>query len=388
MRILITTGIFPPDIGGPATYVPQMAAAFAERGHQITVLTLSDRVDGHDDTYPFRVVRLPRWIFKPWRWLRTVVNLLGLGCHADVLFVNGLAAETVLANFLLRRPMVQKVVGDMAWERSTNRGWVTDSFENFQEKRYGLKVEALKLLRTWWTRKADKVIVPSCYLRRWVRNWGVHEDRIVVIYNAVEPVNGIRPAEIPLQTPIKVVTVGRLVPWKQVDQIIEAIARCDRAGLLIIGDGPERGYLEGLVRTFDLADRVHFAGQKSRAETSSLVEACDLFVLNSTYEGFPHVVLEAMNLALPVVATAVGGTPEVVQDEKNGVLIAPKNNGALSEALLQLVSSSLKRQRLAGGAKHTVERFRLSAIVEETEAVLWNSVHRWASDEQQCQFHP
>jgi glycosyltransferase involved in cell wall biosynthesis len=388
MRILIATGIFPPDIGGPATYVPQMAAAFAERGHQITVLTLSDRVDGHDYTYSFRVVRLPRRIFKPWRWLRTAVHLVRLGRHADVLFVNGLAAEAVLANFLLRKPMVQKVVGDLAWERATNRGWVMDGFESFQERHYGLRVEALKALRTWWTRQANKVIVPSRYLARWVRGWGVPDDRIAVIYNAVEPVDGIRPAEVPLQTPIKVVTVGRLVAWKQVDQIIEAIARCDRAGLLIVGDGPERGHLEELVRTLDLADRVYFAGQRNRAEISSLVAACDLFVLNSSYEGFPHVVLEAMNLALPVVATEVGGTPEVVQNEENGVLIAPKNNGALSDALLQLVSSPLKRQRLAGGAKHTVERFRLSAMIEETEAVLWNSVHRWASDEQGCQFHP
>src|SRR5688572_8809030 len=132
MRILIATGIFPPDIGGPATYVPQIAAAFAERGHQITVLTLSDHLDGHDDTYPFRVVRLPRRIFKPWRRLHTVVRLVRLGRNADVLFVNGLAAEAVLANFLLRRPMVQKVVGDMAWERATNRGWVMDGFESFQ----------------------------------------------------------------------------------------------------------------------------------------------------------------------------------------------------------------------------------------------------------------
>jgi glycosyltransferase involved in cell wall biosynthesis len=375
MRILITTGIFPPDIGGPATYVPQVAAAFAERGHQITVLTLSDRVDGHDDGYPFRVIRLPRWIWKPWRWLRTVASLLSLGRNADVLFVNGLAVEAVMANLLLQKPMVQKVVGDLPWERATNQGWVVDNFESFQEKRYNLKVESLKALRTWWTRQADKIIVPSHYLARWVANWGVPEAKIKVIYNAVEPLDGIRPAEVPLHTPVKVVTVGRLVPWKQVDRIIEAIARCDRAGLVIVGDGPERGALEELVRALDLADRIYFAGQRSKAEISSLLAACDLLVLNSAYEGFPHVVLEAMSLGLPVVATAVGGTPEVVQDEENGLLIAPTANGALSEALFQLVSSPVERQRLARGAKSTMERFRLSAMIEDTEAVLRNSAH-------------
>ena len=101
--------------------------------------------------------------------------------------------------------------------------------------------------------------------------------------------------------------------------------------------------------------------------------------MNSTYEGFPHVVLEAMSLGLPVVATAVGGTPEIVRDEENGLLIAPKSNGELANALLQLVSSPLERQRLAGGARHTVERFRVSAMVEKTEEVLRDSAQRKSS---------
>jgi glycosyltransferase involved in cell wall biosynthesis len=325
----------------------------------------------HDDTmYRFRVVRLPRRLIKPWRWLRTMVNLIQLGRHADVWFVNGLAMEAVLMKLLLRKPMVQKIVGDLAWERATNQGWVRDSFEHFQTTRYGLKVEALKALRTWWTRKADKVIVPSRYLARWCRGWGVSADRIVVIHNALEPLDGIQPAEVPLQTPIKVVTVGRLIVLKQVDQIIRAVACCDGVGLVIVGSGPERAHLEDLVWTLGIANRVYFAGQRSQPETLSLMAACDLFVLNSTHEGLPHVVLEAMSLGVPVVATAAGGTPEVVQDGENGLLIAPMASAALSATLLQLISSPLERQRMADKAKQTLERFRRTSMVEETEAVL------------------
>src|SRR5438128_7375565 len=126
LRILIMTGIFPPDIGGPATYVPQVATALAERGHTLTVLTLSDRLDHDDNQYPFRVVRLARQLRKPWRWLRALAAITQLGREADVVFVNGLAIETVLANQWLGKPLVQKVVGDLAWERATNRGWITD----------------------------------------------------------------------------------------------------------------------------------------------------------------------------------------------------------------------------------------------------------------------
>jgi glycosyltransferase involved in cell wall biosynthesis len=386
MHILIITGIFPPDIGGPATYVPQIASALAARGQTITVMTLSDaraplsspnresnKVRGE---YPFRVVRLPRQAFKPWRWLRTVFTIIRLGHRADVLFVNGLYMEAILANFLLRKRLVQKVVGDWAWERATNRGWVKDHFEAFQKKRYIAKIEILKALRAWWHRQAHRVIVPSNYLARWLAQWGVPEAKIAVVYNAVEPIDSIQPSSVPFVTCLKlrVVTVGRLVPLKQVDQIIEAIAQCNGVGLVIVGDGPEHGRLENLVRTCGLADRVYFAGRRSKAETFSLMAACDLFILNSTHEGFPHVVLEAMSLGLPVVATAVGGTPEVVQNGENGLLIASTVNGVLPKTLSRLLSFPVERQRLANGAKHTLERFCPMAMIEGTENVLRNSM--------------
>ena len=121
IKILIVTSIFPPDVGGPASYVPQIATALAEEEHRIILVTLSDQLDHPDDSeYPFRVVRLPRRIFKPYRWWQTVWTLFQLGRDADVLFVNGLAMEAALANVVLRKPMVQKVVGDLAWERATN----------------------------------------------------------------------------------------------------------------------------------------------------------------------------------------------------------------------------------------------------------------------------
>ena len=380
LRVLITTGIFPPDIGGPATYVPQLAAALAARGHQVTVVTLSDRLDRDDGMYPFRVIRFARLAFKPWRWLRTAVSFIRLGRDADVLFVNGLAMEAVLANLLLRKPMVQKVVGDLAWERATSWGWVQDTFEAFQETRYALKVEALKALRSWWTRRADKIIVPSRYLAQWVARWGLPEDKIAVIYNAPDSPDGIQPMPVPLQTSLNVVTVGRLVSWKCVDQVIEVIARCEGAGLVVVGDGPERGRLEGLARSLGMAERVYFAGQKNRSETLGLMAGCDIFVLNSTYEGLPHVVLEAMGIGLPVLATAVGGTAEVVRDGSNGRLIDPLDKQGLQDALTEVIGSPFIRQRLAQGALRTAAQFSPKRMVDDTETLLRERLtkDRWA----------
>ncbi|WP_448594996.1 glycosyltransferase family 4 protein [Thermoflexus hugenholtzii] len=370
MRILIVTGIFPPDIGGPATYVPQIAEGLAQRGHAVTVVTLSDRLDHEDGVYPFRVIRLPRRAFKPWRIGRTVLALLRLGRRADVFFVNGLALESVLANFVLRKPLVMKVVGDLAWERATGRGWTADDFETFQKRRYGLRVELLKALRSWWTRRADRVIVPSRYLAGWVAGWGVPKDKLVVIYNAVEPVDGVKPLPIPLKTPVKAITVGRLVPLKRVDGLIEALREVLELGLVIVGDGPERHRLEQIAQELEVSDRVYFAGQRSKRETIGLMAACDFFVLNSTYEGLPHTVLEAMALGLPVVATAVGGTPEVVRDGETGVLIHPKDR-ELESALCALTADKKIRQRLGERAQRWMrENMSLEAMVVLTEQVL------------------
>jgi glycosyltransferase involved in cell wall biosynthesis len=418
---MIITGIFPPDIGGPATYVPQMATALAERGHAITVMTLSDGLPpfpprafwarlfcltgqgrpcwspsppleeraGVRGDYPFELVRLPRQAFKPWRWLLTMLTIVRLGRRADVLFVNGLALEAVLANIVLRKPLVHKIVGDIAWERATNWGWIHDSFEEFQKQRYGLKIQALKAIRAWCSRQADRAIVPSHYLANWVAQWGIPEDNIHVIYNAsalpspsMEEGQGGGESQpptsvfLPLSTPVNVVTVGRLVPWKQVDKVLKAIAHLDGVGVVVIGDGAERGALEYLARSLGLVERVYFAGARPKAETLGLMAACDLFVLNSTYEGFPHVVLEAMALGLPVVATAVGGTSELVENGRNGRLIPASDRDALQDALPTLTSCPPERQRLAAGARETVERFCHARMVEDTAVLLETTKRR------------
>jgi len=369
LDVLIVTGIFPPDIGGPATYVPEISSELVKRGHKVTVVTLSDTLDHNDRSYSFRVHRIQRSLFKPLRVLITVMRIFREGRHAQVLYVNGLYLEAVVANFFLCKPLVQKIVGDWAWERATNKGWVKDTFEEFQKRGYGLKVEFLKSLRSFCVRRTDAVIVPSQYLASAVTHWGVPDTKTIVVYNAVE-LPSLACSTIPLSTRFKIVTVGRLVPWKQLDHLIEAVNECEDAGLVIVGDGPERGRLEALARQRQLADRVYFAGQRSKEETFALMAACDLFVLNSTYEGFPHVVLEAMCAGLPVVATEVGGTPELVRDGENGLLISPNANGALSKTLMKLLSSSEERQRLAASARETTHRFRRCAMIEATEAIL------------------
>ena len=98
MNVLIITGIFPPDIGGPASYVPAIASSLVQRGHKVTVITLSDATIHSDAVYPFTVIRILRSMARLLRVLKTIERISSHGKKADILFVHGLALEAVIAN--------------------------------------------------------------------------------------------------------------------------------------------------------------------------------------------------------------------------------------------------------------------------------------------------
>ena len=372
MKILVVTGIFPPDIGGPATYVPEIAKALLERGHETSVVTTSEPewLDLDDGQHPFPVFRMNRKIHPGVRFFHFAGTIFHHAKKADVVLANGVFPEATVASFLARKAIVQKIVGDPCWERARNRGWTTDNFETFQNLHHGLRVEAFKQLRTFVARRADKIIVPSHYLASWIRQWGIPQNKLLVVHNSVQSVDGIDPAPVSLTSPVKLVTACRLVSWKRVDSIIRAVGQIANVGLLICGDGPERKNLDTLTRDLGLTNRIHFAGQRNRDDTLALMAGCDIFVLNSTYEGFPHVVLEAMSLGLPVIATSAGGTPELVRNGETGILIESDGADALISAILQLIGSPETLRAMREKTRVEVKSFSFPKMVWETEQVL------------------
>jgi glycosyltransferase involved in cell wall biosynthesis len=371
LRILIVTGIFPPDLGGPATYVPKIAQFLANEGHSVTVITLSDSVEHKDaEEYSFELIRISRRMYKPLRWLLTISWIIRLGRLANIIFVNGLSMEAAQANLLIRKPLVIKVVGDLAWERAQNNNWVTETLDDFQSKRYGLKVELHRQLRTWWTQQADYIITPSHYLARIVHKWGVSKNKIRVIYNAIELPSEILSLPIHLNTTFKVVMVNRLVPWKHVNKAIEALNLIDDVGLIVVGDGPLKQKLIDTVNNLGLSDRVHFAGSCTKIETIGIIKACDTLLLNSSYEGLPHVVIEAMMLGVPVIATSVGGTPEIIENDINGKLITSGNLQELQSAVKSMRDNKFLREEITKNAYKRLEDFDINIMLYNTYQVL------------------
>ena len=371
MRILIVTGIFPPDMGGPASYVPRISDDLVTAGHHVEVVTLADGASPAQSRYPFIVTRIPRSLPLRRRFGAVVSALLARRWRTDVIYVNGLALEAFAANLLMRKPLVAKVVGDWAWERAVNRGMTSMSIDEFQQRTRSAALSCLKLLRSLPLRATHRVIVPSRYLQGLVSRWGIDPRRLRVIYNSFERVPVANPDAFRVgPNRAHLVTACRLVSWKGVDDLIRVVAGHPDWVLSVAGDGPERRRYEDLAQQLACAQRIRFYGNLPPSQVAALVSTGDAFVLNSSYEGLPHVILEAFALAVPVVANDAGGTGEVVRDGETGWLIPPRSPVALDAALQALLSAD-DRSRITGNATALLRRqFDRSVTFRETEEVL------------------
>jgi sugar transferase (PEP-CTERM/EpsH1 system associated) len=236
-------------------------------------------------------------------------------------------------------------------------------------------------------RKAMRLIVHryiavSKDLESWLTTKvGVKPDRLTQIYNGVDNIRfspeNVNPlALLPahwreLDGILIVGTVGRLTPVKDQQILLHAAANIranhsglrDKLRLVIVGDGPLRSELEQLIQRLDLEDTVWLAGD--RKDVPELLQAMDLFALPSLGEGISNTVLEAMASSLPIVATAVGGNMELVEEGFNGGLVPVGDCQALSNAILSLLQNEGDRIRQGNNARQRVcQRFDWSRTVD------------------------
>jgi sugar transferase (PEP-CTERM/EpsH1 system associated) len=205
----------------------------------------------------------------------------------------------------------------------------------------------------------------------------IHPNKLLVIPNGIS-LEDFRPAD-PAEArdilglsgaTLVVGTVGRLQPVKGIRFLLEAFARlaAEHADvlLLLVGDGPERAPLQSLAQQLGIAKIVRFLGD--RPDVSRWLHTMDVFVLPSIWEGMPNAALEAMAVGLPVVATAAGGTPEVVVDGVTGLLVPPRDPDALARAAARLLrDSDLRRTMGKAGRARVEQHFSIEETVRRTE---------------------
>jgi glycosyltransferase involved in cell wall biosynthesis len=370
LRIVLPTGIFPPDIGGPASYVPRIAEALAARGHSVEVVTLADD-PAAEDAFPFPVQRIRRRMRRIPRMIETIQSVRSLARAADVIYANGLFIEAAIAAALAGKPLVMKVVGDWAWERASNQRIGDRDMLDFQNRRQPFRFELVKGLRSCVTRRADRVIVASRFFSGIVAGWGVPPERMEIISNALEPLPDVPPAKLPAFEGRTLAIAARLIPFKRIDELIRMVAARGDLRLLIVGDGPERVRLEQLAAELKIAERAIFTGSVPRGKVAAYLRAADALVVNSANETFSFSVLEGFAAGIPVIASNAGSIPELIADGENGLLFPPGDVNMLSKAVVRLFSEPGLRERITrAGRKAFEDRFPWESLVDQTEAVL------------------
>jgi glycosyltransferase involved in cell wall biosynthesis len=228
----------------------------------------------------------------------------------------------------------------------------------------------------WVYRRAARIIAVSTPIRRrLIERDNVHPDLIAIVPNAVisaseRPADAQLPAELSERPLVGV--VARLQPEKGVANFLKAAARIapqfPEAHIVVAGDGPLRQQLADLAGDLGLKSRVHFLGFQSDA--SALMRLLDVLVVPSLTEGSPLVTLEAMAAGVPVVASAVGGIPDQIRQDKEGLLVPPDDTAALGDALLALLRDPDHARRLGeAGRRRVASRFNHATMVRQIEDV-------------------
>ena len=365
MNVLVVSGIWPPDVGGPASHAPHVAAFLAGRGHHVEVLTTAA---GRPAPAAYPVHWVSRAIPKGAIHVRTGLEAARLARRADVVYTTGMFGRSAGGAALARRPYVIKLTADPAFERARRRGMVGGDVEQFQNADVGPAIRALRIARDAELRGAAHVFTPSEWLRELVLRWGVADERVSVLPNPAPPLPELPPrdelrAAFGMDGPT-LVFAGRLTAQKSLEVALGAVAAAGVA-LVIAGDGDERPRLDRLA-----GPNVRFLGAQPRARVVELFRAADASILSSSWENFPHTVVEALAVGTPVLATMTGGVAEVVTDGVNGLLVPSGDIEALTAAIRRYFADDDLRERLRTNAASSVEDFAPERVFGRLEATL------------------
>ncbi|RJR31925.1 glycosyltransferase family 1 protein [Candidatus Parcubacteria bacterium] len=406
-KIVIAAEIFPPDIGGPATYSKNLAEELNNRGFDAKIICYSDKIES--DKSNFEIVRILRGGSRSARYFFYFWNLLKMSFRCDVIYAMGPVSSglpSLLAAYILNKKVVVKVVGDYAWEQARNSGLTDMGIDEFQNQKLTGKILWLKRIESFVCRHSDKVIVPSRYLKKIVKGWKVQNDKIDIIYNSFSlshpPFFSRQTARQELEFSDKdflIVSMGRPVSWKGFGLLSMVVADLKRKEIPEIklrilgvnaGDQIERlirlyndkavfenhrtsdGKTARILRVDDYS--VPFEdpalGTQTKEMAYKYLAAADIFVLNSGYEGLSHAILEALSLGIPVIASDVGGNPELITDGTDGLLIGYNNKDQLKQSILKLYGNKSLRQKLVGNSKEKLKRFSSENMIQKTTEVL------------------
>ena len=233
-----------------------------------------------------------------------------------------------------------------------------------------------RLLGPWCLRWPKAIAANSQVAIQYATAQGISSARLHHLPNALDT-SVFHPVDRPERTPVRVVAVGRLGPEKRFDRFLRTLAAVRRMGQMslegvLVGNGPLRAELEAKCDELGLRGSVQFLGAVS--DMMTVYPRADVLMLTSDWEGTPNVLLEAMATGLPVLATCVGGVPQVVRDNSTGFLVDVADEDRLAVRLRELVESHVLRARMGAAGIQFVEQHYSLASLPTALAALYEKV--------------
>lgn len=377
MKLLLINNEFPPIGGGGSTVTRYAIKHLVEAGHEVTLITsrwkdLPKRevIDGAT------VIRIPA--VRRFKDFAAMWELVTFGVSALVytlFYVGRHKVDLVQAYFAVP-------AGWTAWKLSLLTGIpyavyfggsdIPGANPSRYKKIYPLITPLLKLI---W-RRAEFRTVCSEDLARLGQIADPGQD-FKVIPNGVET-GRFKPNERPENPRVKILFIGRLIPRKGFQRVVEALPGVRQGTKVpfeveVVGEGAHREKLDEMAAALQVSDLIHYTGTVPYDRLEEAYQYADIFVLTSLSEGMPSVILEAMSCGLPVIASNVGGNNELVKEGENGFLVAGDDAGKLTLSLVQLIEDKALRQRMGQKSREMAMKYDWKEIMEEYER-LYRSV--------------
>lgn len=372
-KILIAAEIFPPDIGGPATYSYELAHELARRGFTIGVLCYGED-SGKDSAHAgkvsgFEVYKISRKQNIFFRYIKYIIALYKYSKDFDIIYAQGpiaSGAPAYIINNIFKKKYIVKVVGDYAWEKAVNSGKTQLTIDEFQNTKTTGVIAILRFLQAHVCKNASKVITPSKYLKGIVKGWGVPEKKIEVIYNAFSLPHT---EQVQKKNKNLILSVGRLVPWKGFSLLIEIMPELLNFNkdfkLMILGFGPDLLKLQKKIGEMKLEKHVSISCVQ-HDKVIDLMSSGGIFVLNTGYEGLSHTLLDALASEIPVITTNVGGNPEIIRDSYNGLLVGYNNKTQIIKAIKKIFTTIDLQNKFSDNSKETLRQFSFETMIQKT----------------------
>lgn len=343
MKILLISGIYPPDIGGPATYIPRFAKFLSLKNYDVTTIALKPAGQPDKEIRDWKEYFIPRHKNKLIRFIHSVILIVKYGHKADYIYSNGLFLETSVANIIIHTKSTAKIVGDPVWERFVNKTGSKVTLKDFNEREIPLLQRMQRIIYNWAFASFAHLTTPGQELARTISSWS-NQLSAQVIENGTECRhygNEIRE--------IDVLCVSRLVQWKNVDVVLKA---CSGSGLkvVIVGDGPERKKLETLASELDL--NVDFVGEVERNQVGFLMSNSKIFALMSDYEGLSIALVEAMMSGCRPLVSNIEANVNVIASKGVGLVVNQHKPNEVQRAILKLKDDSIENINISKRAHH------------------------------------